>query len=430
MKEASAKPIVGVGRFTNPDTMAAAIRSGKLDIIGAARPSIADPFLPKKIEEGRYDEIRECVGNNICIAKALHRGHIGCTQNATAGEEFRRHWHPERFERASNSDRDVLVVGAGPAGMECAIVLGKRGMRRVHLVEAQTEIGGILRWVPRLPGLGEWARILNYRAIQLGKLPNVEVITGLRLDADGVMGYGAEIVVIATGARWAGDGVSNMTHAPIDGADSSLPHVLTPEQVMIEGKRPPGPRVVVYDAEGYFMGAGLAETLHAEGYNVELVTPLPQVAQFCEFTREIVMLRRSLHELGIAMTRAVKLTSIEPSLLHGVDEWDDPVQRDADAVVLVTHRLSNEQLYFDLVANEERLDVAGIEGTYRIGDCVAPRLIADVIFDGHRLGREIDSGDPAVPLPYRRESFVIPEPATLALESAREGRSPGNAADR
>src|SRR5919202_5446952 len=170
VREMTAKPIVGVGRFTNPDTMADAIRSGALDVIGAARPSIADPFLPRKIEEGRFDEIRECIGCNVCIARALYHHQIVCTQNATAGEEFRRGWHPERFEQAAIADRDVLVVGAGAAGMECAIVLGKRGLRRVHLVEAEAELGGCLRWITRLPGLGEWARVVNWRKIQLAKL--------------------------------------------------------------------------------------------------------------------------------------------------------------------------------------------------------------------------------------------------------------------
>ena len=171
VREATAKPIVGVGRLTNPDRMAEIIRSGAWDLIGAARPSIADPFLPKKIEEGRYGEVRECIGCNVCVMKAEEGNHIGCTQNATAGEEYRRGWHPERFEPAENRDRDVLVVGAGPAGMECAIVLGKRGFRRVHLVEAEDEIGGIMRWVPRLPGLGEWGRVLNWRAVQLAEAP-------------------------------------------------------------------------------------------------------------------------------------------------------------------------------------------------------------------------------------------------------------------
>ena len=161
VREATAKPIVGVARMTDPDRMAEIVASGAWDVIGAARPSIADPFLPLKVEEGRLDEIRECIGCNICIPKSDPGGNIGCTQNATAGEEFRRGWHPERFEPAENRDRDVLVVGSGPAGMECAIVLGKRGFRRVHLVEAEPEIGGIMRWIPQLPGRGEWGRVLQ-----------------------------------------------------------------------------------------------------------------------------------------------------------------------------------------------------------------------------------------------------------------------------
>ena len=136
IREATAKPIVGVGRLTSPDRMASIVRSGVWDLIGAARPSIADPFLPQKIAEGRTDEIRECTGSNVCIMKVDGFGHLGCIQNATAGEEHRRGWHPERFSVASNAEKGVLVVGAGPAGMECAVTLGRRGFEAVHLVEA------------------------------------------------------------------------------------------------------------------------------------------------------------------------------------------------------------------------------------------------------------------------------------------------------
>ncbi len=141
MREATQKPIVGVGRLTTPDRMVEIIESGVWDLIGAARPNIADPFIPEKIRTGRIGDIRACIGCNMCISKGDVRRHIGCTQNATAGEEHRRGWHPERFDRAGNADREVLVVGAGPAGMECAIVLGRRGMRRVRLVDAAARAG-------------------------------------------------------------------------------------------------------------------------------------------------------------------------------------------------------------------------------------------------------------------------------------------------
>ena len=406
VRDATAKPIVGVSRLTDPDQMAEIVSSGVWDVIGAARPSIADPFLPRKIEEGRLDEIRECIGCNICIPKSDPGGNIGCTQNATAGEEFRRGWHPERFEPADNADNDVLVVGAGPAGMECAIVLGKRGFRRVHLVEAGDDIGGIMRWIPQLPGRGQWARVLNWRRIQLGKLRNVEVLTGLRLDADGVREYGAEIVVVATGAHWSPVGLNRETHDPIAGADASLPHVLTPEQIMVEGKTPPGERVVVYDSDGYFMGPDLAERLAVDGHRVDFVTSLDDVSPFSEETLEQVFLKERLHELGVAMHRSVALDEVEPGSVSGADEFGDPFRLDTDAVVLVTQRVSNDDLYLELRADQARLAAEGIEAVYRIGDCVAPQLIADAIFDGHRLAREIDCEDPAVPLPYVRERPV------------------------
>jgi dimethylamine/trimethylamine dehydrogenase len=411
-REATKKPIVGVGRLTNPDQMAEIIRSGKWDIIGAARPSIADPFLPKKIETGRLDEIRECIGINICIARANWGMHLACTQNATAGEEHRRGWHPERFTRAANADRDVLIVGAGPAGMECAIVLGKRGMRRVHLVEAETEIGGSMRWIPQLPGLGEWKRYVDHRKIQLAKLANVEVHTRTRLGAGEIRDYGAEIVIIATGARWAGDGLNAVTHDPIPGADASKPHVLTPEQVMLAGKRPPGKRAAVYDCEGFFMGAGMAEKLALEGYKVELITPLEVVSAYTDETLEGPMLRQHLHDLHVAMRANTTLDEIHPGRLV-CSTFGDQLDLEADGVVLVTQRLSNEDLYIELRAEFERLRAEGVEALYRIGDCLAPRLLADVTFEGHRMGREIDSGHPDIPLPYIRERAVPITSATV-----------------
>ncbi len=408
VREATAKPIVGVSRLTSPDRMADIVRSGVWDIIGAARPSIADPFLPSKIEEGRYDEIRECIGCNICIVKGDEWHHLGCTQNATAGEEYRRGWHPERFEPAKGADRDVLVVGAGPSGMECAIVLGKRGFRRVHLVEAGDEPGGYLRWTTRLPGLGEWARVVNWRRIQLEKLRNVEVVTGARLSVRDVLEYGAELVVLATGARWASDGLSWVTGEPIPGADASLPHVLTPEQVMVDGKRPPGRRVVVYDCEGYYTAASVAEQLALDGFTVELVTSLPVVAPLCAHTLEQALLCERLDELGVGQRAGTVVESIGPGTVSCKDRFGHPFELEAEGVVLVTQRVPDDSLYHELDADPGALEREGIEGLFRVGDCAATRLLADAIFDGHRLAREIDSPHPAVPLPHRQERAVLP----------------------
>jgi dimethylamine/trimethylamine dehydrogenase len=405
VRRATAKPIVGVGRLTSPDRMASIVRSGVWDLVGAARPSIADPFLPKKIEEGRTDEIRECTGSNVCIMKVDGFGHLGCIQNATAGEEHRRGWHPERFERASNADKAVLVVGAGPAGMECAVTLGRRGFEAVHLVEASDDVGGRMRWVRRLPTLGDWGRIVDHRKVMLSKLRNVEVVPGRHLSAEDVRDYGAQLVVVATGSRWSGEGLQSSTHEPIEGASASLPHALTPEQVM-DGKRPPGGRVVVYDAEGYFVGPGIAELLANEGLEVHLVTSLELVSPISDLTLEGPMLRQQLHEAGVTAHRGVTVLSVEPGRVSGEDEFEEPWALEADGIVLVTQQVSDDSLYRDLVGDPTALAASGIEAVYRIGDCVAPRMISEAIFDGHRLAREIDGEDPSVALLFDRERGV------------------------
>ena len=119
IKQLTTKPVVGVGRFTSPDVMVKQVRNGILDFIGCARPSIADPFLPKKIDEGRIEDIRECIGCNICVSGDMTMSLSRCTQNPTFMEEWRKGWHPEKIEKRG-SDDNVLVVGAGPAGLEAA----------------------------------------------------------------------------------------------------------------------------------------------------------------------------------------------------------------------------------------------------------------------------------------------------------------------
>ncbi|HEX4388546.1 MAG TPA: FAD-dependent oxidoreductase, partial [Steroidobacteraceae bacterium] len=201
VKKLTRRPVVGVGRFTSPDTMVGQIRRGVLDLIGAARPSIADPFLPQKIAEGREQDIRECIGCNICISSWHDSVPVRCTQNPTAGEEWRRGWHPERIAPAPDPAA-VLVVGAGPAGLECALSLGRRGYE-VTVAEAADEIGGRLRFETRLPGLAAWGRVLEWRRAQLERLANVSIYRGNRLSAEDILGLGSRHVVIATGARWA-----------------------------------------------------------------------------------------------------------------------------------------------------------------------------------------------------------------------------------
>jgi dimethylamine/trimethylamine dehydrogenase len=157
------------------------------------------------------------------------------------------------------------------------------------------------------------------------------------------------------------------------------------------------------------MGASLAEKLAREGKRVTLVSPFDTIALYMEYTLDNHRQLRLLHSLGVAMVPQHELTKVERGRVSGVRGYheDVPVAWEADAVVLCTMRRSNDSLYRELEADPEALAAAGISGLYRIGDCTVPRLIADAVFDGHRLAREIDEANPAVPLPFIRERRTL-----------------------
>ncbi len=270
LKQLTSKPVVGVGRFTSPDMMVHQIKSGVLDLIGAARPSIADPFLPEKIRTGRLETIRECIGCNICVSGDFTMSPIRCTQNPTMGEEFRRGWHPERI-RIRGSDSRILVVGSGPAGLEAARALGVRGYE-VVLAEAARDLGGRVTRESKLPGLAAWVRVLDYRQQAIERMPNVEVYRQSRMSADDIVDFDFQHIAVATGATWRRDGVARWHTLPIP--IETAADVLTPDDVMA-GRRPSGARVVVYDDDHYYMGGVIAELLQIGGFEVEIATPAP-----------------------------------------------------------------------------------------------------------------------------------------------------------
>ena len=179
IKKITTKPVVAVGRYTTPDRMVTLVRKGVLDFIGAARPSIADPFLPKKVEEGRIEDIRECIGCNVCVIGDATSTPMRCTQNPTVGEEWRNGWHPERF-CPKRSDASVLVVGAGPTGLEAGRALGQRGYA-VTIADARDATGGRVALEARLPGLSAWGRVRDYRTYQISQMANVNLYLGSRL---------------------------------------------------------------------------------------------------------------------------------------------------------------------------------------------------------------------------------------------------------
>ena len=402
VKRVTSKPVVGVGRFTSPDTMVSQIRRGVLDLIGAARPSIADPFLPKKIEDGRIEDIRECIGCNICVSGQMTHVPMMCTQNPTMSEEWRRGWHPETIA-PKGSDDAVLVVGAGPSGLECAVALGKRGYK-VHLAEAGRELGGRIGVESRLPGLAEWRRVCDHRTQQMGKLPNVEVYRSSRLSADDVREFAAPRVVIATGAHWRKDGVGRRNAYAIPGSEH--PHVISPDDVAA-GVEISGP-VVVFDDDHYYMGGCIAEKLRCDGLEVTLVTPAPEASTWTRNTLEQEKIQAKLIELGIKIVTANDLAGVDARTVEIACIYSARRQRlDAASVVMVTCRSPDDGLYHDLVAHPASLAQAGIKTVTRIGDCLAPGTIAAAVRAGHHYARALDTAESGI-VPFRRERVDIP----------------------
>ena len=403
IKPMSSKPIVSVGRFTSPDTMLKQINSGTQDFIGAARPSIADPYLPSKIKNGRLDDIRECIGCNVCYAHNSLNAPVRCTQNPTMGEEWRRGWHPDRINE-KHADETVLIVGGGPAGLEAARALGQRGYA-VTLAEAETELGGRINRESRLSGMSEVARVRDWRLGQLAKMPNVDIYPDNRLDAESVLELDMQHVIVATGSSWRTDGIGRYHASAFDGCQAS--NVVSVESILAGGIAKG--QIIIYDDDHYYQANLLALNLSQQGCSVTLVTPESLVAGWHHYTDDRPAVMRQLIESGVDIV-----------CNRGLVAWRDSVAQlecvftgklheiNADYLIPVTARLPNDSLWHSLQNYSDRFQTLR-----RIGDCATPGLIAHAVYAGHKVAREF--GEPEVQADnLQRDRFVT---STLELSA-------------
>ena len=386
IKSMTTKPVVSVGRFTSPDTMASQIKCGVLDFIGAARPSIADPFLPNKIKEGRFEDIRECIGCNICYMGDGKGVPIRCTQNPTMSEEWRRGWHPERFG-AKRSDARVLIVGAGPTGLEAAHGLGKRGYS-VMLAEATRDLGGRVAREAALPGLNQWARVRDYRLQQIDKLDTIEVFRESQMTVDDIVDLAPTHVAIATGATWCRDGYGANA---LSGIGDLRPDIViyTPDDIMA-GNLPKG-RTLVYDDDHYYMGSVIAERLRQNGNSVVLMTPEDVVSKWGGYTYDRWRAQTRLMQMDVDLVVSQSLMSFDGSCAVSHCTYTGrALHTDVDALLLVTARTPNDSLYRALVDYSAKTKDKAFKSIQKIGDCDAPAIIAAAVYAGHRYARELE----------------------------------------
>jgi dimethylamine/trimethylamine dehydrogenase len=400
VKRVTRKPVVGVGRFTSPDVMVGQIKRGVLDLIGSARPSIADPFLPNKINEGREHEIRECIGCNICISSWHDGVPVRCTQNPTAGEEWRRDWHPERFAPPA-SKASVLIVGAGPAGLECAVTLSRRGYP-VTIADAAPQFGGRLRYETRLPGLATWGRVVDWRMGQLRGSEHVSLYPGSALAGGDILDLAHTHVVIATGARWTKMlyGTNEFPVAALEG-----PGIYTPDD-LAAGIEPEGP-VVVFDFDNYYLASAIAEQFARQGKHTTYVTTAGSASAWTLMTNELPLIHRALVKAGVPIITLARVAGFDGEHVSLGDVFGGDGRRlPCRSLIIVGIRKPNDSLYEELTAQPSALATAGIRSVTRIGDAYAPGAIVHAVHSGHRYARELE-GTPET-APYQRDFPIVP----------------------
>ena len=401
VKKLTSKPVVGVGWFTSPDIMAKQINDGILDFVGAARASIADPFLPNKLKEGREDDIRECIGCNIC-ASCYNQGiPVRCTQNPSMGEEWRRGWHPEKIKPKS-SDNSVLVIGGGPAGLEATLSLARRGYS-VAIADSNKELGGRINMESKLPGMTSYKRVVDYRVNQINQLSNVDVFLDNTLSPDDVLELGFDHVVTATGSTWQ-PSIMDEKSAPvlIDKSDS----IFTPEDILngCELKSP----VIIFDFDYYYMGGLMAEYIKDLGHEVTIITPFDKVSPWSFNSNEIDEVQLRLLEKNIKVITQCRIRKVKDSsvkLIHKVSHEETDIDR--GSLVLVGYRKQNDSLFSDLNSREEDLKKSGIKSLQNIGDSNAPGAVVHAVFAGHLYANTFDQEDDCSDDNFKLEYPVI-----------------------
>ena len=386
VKSVTDKPVVSVGRFTSPETMLRLVRDGVVDLVGAARrPSLirSCPRRSPKDVTTRSANASAATSATPATRPAPHPVHPEPDDGRRVAERL-----ASRTHRAEGIERPDPGRRRRSRRPRSGGVFGQARLRR-RPGRGPQGVGGPGHARVPLPGLGQWARVRDWRLNQIEKLKNVEVFLESMIDEAQILEFAPDRVVVATGAKWRRDGIGRWHTSTIPGSES--PSILTPDDVMAADTSGP---VVVFDDDHYYIGGVLAEALRLAGLEVTLVTPANEVSTWTTRPRNSIGSRRRSSSSASPSRQAQSSPSVgEGSVILESVHTEATRGVEAANVVLVTSREPVDTLYHLL---RDRIPVQ------RIGDCLAPGTIATAVYSGHRYAREADA-EVSLGVPFARE---------------------------
>jgi NADPH-dependent 2,4-dienoyl-CoA reductase/sulfur reductase-like enzyme len=372
MREKLKIPVFCTGRINDPVMAEKVLAAGQADMIGMCRALICDPFLPKKAQEGRLDDIRYCIAcNQGCIGRMGINRSLGCVQNPAVGEEKR--WGEGTLKPAPIAKK-IMVVGGGPGGMWAAKMAGRRG-HDVTLLDRNDTLGGQVRTAMKGAGRDEFGVIIRNEKDQVDKA-GVEVRHNVEVTAEMVLLAAPDAVIVATGSK-------PKPH-PVGGADG--PGVCNVWQIL-DQEVEVGQNVCLIDYDGHHRATATAEFLANQGKKVHIICSSLFIGAELGPTQDLYLTRQRLLAKGVSFTPDIAVMEVAGEIgaktIKGFNvysnQWDE--WGPFDSVVLAMGQAVDDDLYFALKGKVKEL--------HRIGDCVAPRRVDMAIWEGHQLGREI-----------------------------------------
>ncbi len=390
VRAATKFPVFHAARIADVATARHAIAAGKLDMVGMTRPHLADPHIVRKVMAGEEHRIRPCVGATYCLDRIYEGGEALCIHNAATGREATM---PHVITRTEGSLKKIVVVGAGPAGLEAARVSAERG-HSVTVLEASGQAGGQIRLAVQNPRRRELIGIVDWRLAELERL-GVDIRYDIWAEAADVEALAPDVVVIATGGL--------PQNPPLDAGGD----LVVSTWDILSGAVKPAENVLLYDDNGGHQGMGAAEVIANSGSKLELVSPERFFAPEMGGMNHVPYMK-AFHEKGVRVTINTRLKSVrrDGNRLVAVlgSDFSDAYgeERPVDQVVVEHGTAPLEELYFALKSralNAGAVDYEALVGSgdpfpvrqpdaaftlFRIGDAVAARNIHAAIYDGLR----------------------------------------------